>query len=329
MKYSTNILFLAIIFMSTLIVISSNNYINMWMGLEVNMMSFIPLMYKNKNTLSSESCMLYFLVQSFSSMMFLYSILLNPMMIKESSNSIMMTMTSIALAIKMGLPPFHYWFPQIMEKLNWNNCLILMTWQKIAPMFILSQMTSTWMIQIFMITSTTMGAIGGLNQTSIRKILAFSSINHMGWMIACMKYNQNMWMVYLMLYSTISYMIIKIMNYNSIYFINQMFMNSSTTEKVIISTLMMSLGGLPPFLGFLPKWMVIQSVMASEGLFIIMMMILMSLITLFYYLRMMSSMLMINSSINKWMLVKKNNKNMNIIFLLNMLLPSILIINMF
>nr|UYC28865.1 NADH dehydrogenase subunit 2 [Cardiastethus sp.] len=327
MKFSTNMLFMLIMILSTILVVNSSSGISMWMGLEINMMSFIPLLYKSKTSNTSESCMMYFLIQSFSSMIFLFSILINSMMLFKIQESIML-LTLISISIKMGMAPFHFWFPEIMNKMSWNNCIMLMTWQKIAPLYIMSQLSNMEIINFLILASVITGAIGGLNQTSLRKILSFSSINHLGWMVSCLKFNNNMWLLYLILYSTIVIIFIHILKKKSAIYLNQVFKNASVTEKITMSFSMMSLGGLPPFLGFMPKWIVIQSMMYFNNILMMTIMVMMSLITLFYYMRMISSMLMINSSINKWM-INKTNINLLIMNFINIILPMALILNMF
>nr|YP_011010420.1 NADH dehydrogenase subunit 2 [Metrocoris tenuicornis]WPW47035.1 NADH dehydrogenase subunit 2 [Metrocoris tenuicornis] len=331
-KISTKMLMTITLIMSTIMVISSENWFSMWMGLEINMMSFIPMMEKNNNYLSSESKMMYFLMQSMSSIMFIFMVIMNPLiMIKEkNTDNMIMNIITMSMMMKMGAAPIHMWFVNIMNKMNWNNCLIMMTWQKIAPMFILSNtIQNSKVITICSMLNAIIGAIGGINQTSIKKMMAFSSINHMGWMIMCMKFDNEMWMKYLMIYSIMMIMFINMMSKKSINYMNQMNLNlKTTTEKINMLIMMLSLGGLPPFIGFMPKWLVIQSMISTNSLFTTMILMMSSMITLFYYMRMITPIIMSNNMMNKW-----NNKNMNPkmnymhMFIINMMLPITMIMN--
>nr|UPL66024.1 NADH dehydrogenase subunit 2 [Calacanthia angulosa] len=331
-KNSSKMLFMIMLLISTLIVISSNNWLSMWMGLEINLMAFIPILFKNKNNFSSESCMMYFLVQTMGSIVLLMSILLCPMIMMSPImiNDTMIAMMTISLMIKMGISPFHMWVPEIMEKMSWNNCLLMTTWQKIAPMTILSNIISiNSLIMIPIILSTVMGAIGGLNQTSMRKIMAYSSISHSGWMIACMNYEHKMWMIYILIYSIMNIMIMNFFYKNSIYYINQtQIFTSNIFNKMNYTIMMMSLGGLPPFMGFLMKWMVIQTMMMSNLYMPIIIMMMSSLITLFYYLRMMTTMIMMNMDMNKWIMNEGNKSNI-IMLMMNLSLPMVTIFSFF
>nr|UPL65195.1 NADH dehydrogenase subunit 2 [Valleriola javanica] len=325
-KNTSKTLFLFMLMLSTMLVMSSNNWLSMWMGLEMNMMAFIPMIMKSKNNFSSESSMMYFLIQSMGSMILLLTvstnslIMMSPVMMNESA----MTLMTISLLIKMGIAPFHMWMPEIMEKMNWNSCLLLMTWQKLAPMFIMTNIIkeNQW-ITINMMMSTVMGAIGGMNQTSLRKILAYSSISHSSWMLACMKFESYTWIMYFMVYSTITAMLTMTFNKKSMFYINQMNnMTNTTSEKMLMMTTMLSMGGMPPFMGFIPKWLAIQSMINANMIMTMTVMILSNMITLFYYLRMITPMMLMSSITNKW--TQKKSSPMTSMMMLNLTLPTVL-----
>nr|UJG45345.1 NADH dehydrogenase subunit 2 [Aquarius najas] len=332
-KISTKMMALFTLILSTIMIMSSENWFSMWMGLEINMLSFIPLMEKSKNYKSSESKMMYFLIQSLSSIMFLFMIITTPMMmineiIMNKMNIIILTMS---MMMKLGVAPLHMWFINIMNKISWNNCLILMTWQKMGPMLILSNIQNNNMvINMCAIMSAMIGAIGGINQTSMKKIMAFSSVNHLGWMILCLNYDNEMWIKYLMIYSIMIIMLTTTFNKNSINFINQMnMMTKNNTEKINIMIMFLSLGGLPPFIGFLPKWIVIQSSIYEGSMTTIMILMFTSMVTLFYYMRMMSPIIMNFNMMNKWNNKNNNLKNFNMFkMMINLSLPLTMMMNM-
>nr|YP_009538305.1 NADH dehydrogenase subunit 2 [Cacoplistes rogenhoferi]AXY63898.1 NADH dehydrogenase subunit 2 [Cacoplistes rogenhoferi] len=310
----SKLMFMLILMMGTIVTISSNSWPAMWMGLEINMMAFIPLMMLEDNHLpSAESSMKYFIIQSMASSMFLMFIILMYMKMQYIMNdmtSVIQIMMMITLFIKMGAAPFHMWFPNTMEGLSWTNCILLMTWQKIAPMIILSMIQYNNMCMYFSImSSVVIGSISGLNQTSTRKIMAYSSINHIGWMLLTLLISNMLWMIYFLIYSIISSsMMIMFKNLSNFHF-NQMFLTTkiNMSSKLLMMLNFMSLGGLPPMLGFIPKWLVIQ--MSSNQLLIIFM-IWISLITLFYYIRLTMSTFMLNNSNLKWNIKTMNNTYM-------------------
>nr|AFY16897.1 NADH dehydrogenase subunit 2 [Dicranocephalus femoralis] len=327
---SSKILFLTILFLSTMITMSSNNWTGMWMGLEMNLMAFIPFISKNKEKSSSQAMMIYFLTQSIGSMILLFSILMSSLsIIKPFINDMMLSLMMISLFIKLGAAPFHFWLPEMLSNLKWMEASMLMTWQKLAPLTILSNLNNHSIFYISIILSTMVGSIGGLNQTSLRKILAYSSINHLSWMMMFISTSAN-WYKYLTIYSMLIIMLCYFLNWNNIYFINQMNSSSfSLTEKYFYMIMMLSIGGLPPFLGFLPKWMVIQNMIQSNTMFIMIIMMLFSLITLFYYLRMMSALILNYSTINKWNFKYPNNALISLILYINLMLPMFSTFNFF
>nr|YP_009643519.1 NADH dehydrogenase subunit 2 [Antilochus coquebertii]APO08962.1 NADH dehydrogenase subunit 2 [Antilochus coquebertii] len=320
---ATKMIFALMLMTSTLITLNSSSWLGMWMGMEMNLMSFIPLMKSQKNKKSSESMMMYFLTQSISSIILLFTILASYFITYNIMENIMQLILTISLMIKMASAPFHMWLPETMANLSWKNCAILMTWQKIAPLAILSNNLNN-NIMIFIFLSAMTGAMGGMNQTSFRKIMAYSSINHLSWMMMLMVMNLK-WYIYMMFYSIIIIMILIVVEKKNILSINQMMaLKMSSAEKIMITSLMMSMGGLPPFIGFVPKWMVIQSMMSSSMWLIMTFMVLMSLITLFYYLRMMYPLIMSYNDKIKWMKKRTNSTLLIIMMPINLLTPMMM-----
>nr|QDI93323.1 NADH dehydrogenase subunit 2 [Roburocoris exiguus] len=329
MKTSSKMLFFSMMIISTMMVLNSESWMGVWTSLEMNLMSFIPLISSKKNSFSSQSTMMYFLTQSMASMLFIMFILTSKYMFIFMNSDTSKMLIFMSMMIKMGMPPFHMWFPEMMNKMKWNLCLILMTWQKIAPLYIISLIISLNKMLISVICmSALIGAIGGINQTSTRKMLAYSSINHMAWMISCAATFKKAWVMYLAIYSLMMMMTLLMMNEYNIMFINQMStFSTKNMDKIIIVLLMLSIGGLPPFLGFLPKWITIQYMISSNEFMLLIIMMMSSLITLSYYLRMSMTMNLIMSHSQKWMYLFKMNKKMSTyLFCLNMTLPMIILL---
>nr|AMA06624.1 NADH dehydrogenase subunit 2 [Cryptolaemus montrouzieri] len=301
-------IFLNNLILGTLISISSYSWFSMWMGLELNLLSFIPLIIK-KNNFSSEASLKYFIVQSISSIFILFSIILTNMnfeyfMIEYPMNLIF----NSALLTKMGAAPFHFWFSEIMEGLNWINALILLTWQKLAPMILL--MYNFYLNLYFMFIIIMCIVISGIkswNQTSMKKILTFSSINHMGWMISMFYSNQSMWLYYFMFYFFMNFCLILLLNKFSIQNFNDMFkmMNYNKIFKLFFFINFFSLSGLPPFLGFLPKWMVLMNLMQNNLYILTFIMIFGTLLMMFTYIRITFQSLTMKSMENNFL--NKNN----------------------
>nr|YP_010574637.1 NADH dehydrogenase subunit 2 [Leucorrhinia albifrons]UZI00208.1 NADH dehydrogenase subunit 2 [Leucorrhinia albifrons] len=300
MNNPSNFIFLLTLISGTVISMSSSSWLGMWMGLEMNLLSFIPLINKNKTPYETESSMKYFLIQAMASILFLIAILINEMSNFFMENSVSYLISS-ALLMKMGAAPFHFWFPGVMEGIDWMNCFILMTWQKIAPFILISYKMMNDLIIMVIFMSTLIGSIGGLNQNSIRKIMAYSSISHLGWMLSAMMISNNTWVMYFIVYSMMNTAVIYLFHSTYMFHLSQMyFTKSNPLIKFSMMISMLSLGGLPPFLGFLPKWMVIQN-LADQKLFLMLLfMVMTTLMTLYFYTRVMFSSFMFMNQEIKW-----------------------------
>nr|YP_010417882.1 NADH dehydrogenase subunit 2 [Salamis cacta]USF18041.1 NADH dehydrogenase subunit 2 [Salamis cacta] len=312
MVNSNKMFFLFILFFSTLVSISSNSWLGCWIGLEINLLSFIPLMSNPNNLLNSEASLKYFLTQSIASINFLFSILLNLLLLKNFiNNNIISILINSSLLMKMGSIPFHFWFPNIMEGLSWFNCFILMTWQKISPMILLSYYMNLKFLFLVMIFNVLIGTISSFNQTSLRKLMAFSSINNLGWMLSALSISENLWMTYFLLYSLFIFIMCFLFYIINIFYVNQMFnLNLNFSIKISILINFLSLGGLPPFLGFFPKWMIINYLLINNLFIISFIFTMSSLIMLFIYIRIIYSSFMFYSIKLKWYKIFIKNNTM-------------------
>nr|YP_010490422.1 NADH dehydrogenase subunit 2 [Poecilasma litum]UWM12908.1 NADH dehydrogenase subunit 2 [Poecilasma litum] len=315
--YFSPIFYIFFLLSSTLLVISSSSFFSLWLGLEINLMSFIPIMnMSSESKKTSEACIKYFLIQSVASSLILFSamwfLLYSSTMIWEN----LIMIFNIALSAKMGLAPFHFWFPEIMEGLSWVNTFILMTWQKISPMVVLSLVFNYNFMIFFAMASAVIGAISGLNQTSMRKILAFSSISHMGWIISLMLLNSSIWMNYLILYILVSFISCLSFWFFGLNFISQIYFQKNNSTKLLVFLNLLSTGGMPPLMGFLPKMMAFEIISINFPMLIILLSS--SLITLFFYTRMCVSAFTISQQniMQQKFSIDKKNFFVNSIFIL-------------
>nr|WHM51823.1 NADH dehydrogenase subunit 2 [Cryptotermes bracketti] len=288
-----------------LISISSNSWLGAWMGLEINLMSFIPLMSSQENIFTTEASLKYFIIQALASSVLLFLVATEALISQApllAGSDIYEYAIMSPLLLKMGAAPMHWWFPSVMEGLSWENCLLMMTVQSAAPMILASHLMKVGpLVLTIVMLSVVVGSVGGMNQTSLRKILTYSSINHTGWMLMSLMGGSNLWVMYFTVYSLLTLTMTTITKSYNISFINQtMSMKGKTTIKIALFTTLLSLGGLPPFIGFLPKWTVIQAMVSNNMSAIMTMMVMMSLVTLYYYLRMCYSSFVTLHDETKW-----------------------------
>nr|YP_009995259.1 NADH dehydrogenase subunit 2 [Ochthebius remotus]QNP09649.1 NADH dehydrogenase subunit 2 [Ochthebius remotus] len=335
MFYMYKLLFLSTLCIGSLISISSYTWMGMWLGLEINLLSIIPLMVNSKNLLNNESTIKYFITQAMASTILLFSVILMSSKIMDSWENNLNMIFNTSLLTKMGTAPFHFWFPEVMEGLNWFNCLLLLTWQKLTPMVLLLYNNNMMIFfSIIIMISMLISGIMGLNQISLRKILAYSSINHMAWMISSFFFMENIWIIYFMIYFITSINIILIFKYLNVFYMKQLFLslNQNKILKIFFIMNFLSLGGLPPFLGFLPKWLTINILTQNNLLFLTLLMLMMTLLTLYFYMRItFSSLMIIMSETNFYKMI--HMKQFNILLFnfltLNSLIISTLIFNFY
>nr|YP_009092020.1 NADH dehydrogenase subunit 2 [Mus cervicolor]AHZ60889.1 NADH dehydrogenase subunit 2 [Mus cervicolor] len=287
------------IFLGPMITMSSTNLLLMWVGLEFSLLAIVPLLINKKNPRSTEAATKYFVTQATASMIILLAIILNykqlgTWMFQQQTNNIILNMTLMALSMKLGLAPFHFWLPEVTQGIPLHMGLILLTWQKIAPLSILIQiyhLLDTTIILLLAISSIFLGAWGGLNQTQMRKIMAYSSIAHMGWMLAILPYNPSLTLLNLAIYILLTTPMFMALMLNNSMTINSISLLWNKTPAVLTMTslILLSLGGLPPLTGFLPKWITITELMKNNCLIMATLMAMMALLNLFFYTRLIYS----------------------------------------
>nr|WPS93599.1 NADH dehydrogenase subunit 2 [Aviostivalius klossi bispiniformis] len=328
MKNWLEMFFYNCLIFSVLICLSSNSWLSMWIGLEMNLLSIIPLMNNNSNSLSNEATLKYFLIQALASLLFLFFICVNFLKLNYFSiifyNNLFLILMNSTLLMKLGAAPFHFWFPPVMNKMPWKINLILLTWQKINPMICISFCLMNKFIIFISIISIIMGSLGGMSSVSLKKILAFSSISHLGWMLNCMVLSENMFWFYFFFYLMINFSLIKLLTKMKINYLNQLSSNYISIKiKLMFSMLMLSMGGLPPFLGFIPKWLIINNMISLNMFWIILLMIMFTLMTLYFYLRMSFSLLIMNNINMYWIISFNNNFNNFWLYFSSMFIPLI------
>lgn len=237
----------------------------------------------------SEAILKYFLVQALASTILIVSILTGLNIVKILAPLITEVITSVALAIKAGVPPFHFWFPEVSNKLNWTQCFIIFTWQKVAPLILLS-ITSFSLVSFLILMAVVIGALGGLNQIYIKILLAYSRISHRGWLIIASVSAIKLWTGYFIVYSFLSICIIFSLRGTHLTKISQLSeINFDIILKYRFALNLLSLGGLPPLLGFLAKLSVLAFILKLKLSALALIFIMCSLSSLYYYLRLIYS----------------------------------------
>nr|YP_009132609.1 NADH dehydrogenase subunit 2 [Abbottina obtusirostris]AKA63251.1 NADH dehydrogenase subunit 2 [Abbottina obtusirostris] len=286
--------------LGTTLTFASSHWLLAWMGLEINTLAIVPLMAQHHHPRAVEATTKYFLTQATAAAMILFASTTNAWITGEwdmnnMSSPIANTMVITALALKIGLAPMHFWMPEVLQGLDLLTGLILSTWQKLAPLALIiqtSQIIDPLLLTSLGLMSTLAGGWGGLNQTQLRKILAYSSIAHMGWMIIVLQYAPQLTLLALGTYifmTSAAFLTLKTSSATKINTLAMTWSNSpilTTTAALVL----LSLGGLPPLTGFMPKWLILQE-LTKQGLpATATIMALAALLSLYFYLRLCYSM---------------------------------------
>nr|ABW06632.1 NADH dehydrogenase subunit 2 [Anolis carolinensis] len=279
----------------TIITMTSHHWLMAWVGLELNTLAIIPIISTMHHPRSTEAATKYFLTQAAASALILFSSMTNAWNtgswdITQPLTSPSYILLTMALAMKLGLAPLHFWLPEVIQGSTMTTAFIITTWQKIAPMsliFLTMNNLSTSVFLLMGLLSSLVGGWGGLNQTQTRKIMAYSSIAHLGWMATISSIMTNILIMNLLIYlimTTSVFLSLIISKSKTIQDTTSTWTLSPTlTISMLLSLL--SLGGLPPLTGFIPKWLIMEELILQNFNLLISMMAASSLLSLFFYLR--------------------------------------------
>nr|YP_010925002.1 NADH dehydrogenase subunit 2 [Trimma macrophthalmum]WKD79681.1 NADH dehydrogenase subunit 2 [Trimma macrophthalmum] len=276
------------------ITFASSHWLLAWMGLEINTLAIIPLMTQAHHPRAVEAATKYFLVQATAAATMLFASITNAWLTGQwniylMTHPVPTTMILLALSLKIGLAPMHIWLPEVLQGLSLTTGLILSTWQKLAPLALLMQIpfNNQSILTILALASTLIGGWGGLNQTQLRKILAYSSIAHLGWMIMIVQFMPELTLITLILYLVMTSAAFLTLNSCNSTTINSLATSWSNFPilTAVFPSILLSLGGLPPLTGFLPKWLILQELTKQTLPITATFMALTALLSLYFYLR--------------------------------------------
>nr|ACF75255.1 NADH dehydrogenase subunit 2 [Chlorornis riefferii] len=295
MSPQASLIFIISLILGTTITISSHHWIMAWAGLEINTLAILPLISKSHHPRAIEAATKYFLTQAAASALVLFSSMTNAWQtgqwdITQLTHPTSCLILTSAIAMKLGLVPFHFWFPEVLQGSPLTTGLLLSTMMKLPPIALLymtSPSLNPTLLTTLAILSVALGGWMGLNQTQIRKSLAFSSISHLGWMTIIVAYSPKLTLLNFYLYAMMTTAVFLTLNTTKVLNLSTLMTTWTKTPSLnaMLLLTLLSLAGLPPLTGFLPKWLIIQELTKQDMTPAATLISLLSLLSLFFYLR--------------------------------------------
>ncbi len=304
-----------------MIMISSNDLMVFYMGLELQSLALYVLASFNRdNLLSTESGLKYFVLSALSSGLLLYGCSLT-YGFSESTNFDLILINSnelnygttfgivfilVGLAFKISAVPFHMWAPDVYQGSPTSVTLFFAILPKIAALSVFikflytpfANMNDQWQTIIVFISVASMifGAVAAIGQKNLKRLIAYSSISHMGYALAGLSTVSNEG-----IQSSISYIsIYLVMNLgffsclfmlkrNDTYYENIDDLSGLSKKHPVLSfsllVVLFSLAGIPPLAGFFAKFYIFMAVIERSMYFLAIVGLLATVVAAFYYLR--------------------------------------------
>ena len=311
----------------TMIMISANSLLMLYLGIELLSLSLYALIgFNKKSSLSSEAAIKYYVLGAMSSGILLFGISLiygftgsitydgiASQLININMNSVDyiaiifgLIFITASLCFKFGAAPFHMWVPDIYQGSLISTTILLSTLPKIAvfivflklyfiPFIILKEVWSDILIFVGML-SIVIGSLFALTQENIKRLLAYSAISNIGFIIVSLGLI-SIDGIHASLYYTVVYSLTALASFGIITHITS---NSDGIEKItdlaglskthpyfafLILITMLSSAGIPPLIGFHAKLMVIKALIDSSYIILSVIVVIMTVVSAYYYLK--------------------------------------------
>lgn len=289
-------LFFLTLLLGIFIAISASNWFIVWIGLELNLYSFVPLLILSKSNQEKEASIKYFITQALASALLLFSSLIITFSVSGKLSII------VALFIKLGLAPFHFWLPSVINSISWSMCWILTTLQKIAPMVILifSSYLSFLTVAVAIVRGL-IGGLGGLAQTQLRAIFAYSSISHIAWILSASILSSTLSVFYFLSYILIVSSIIVVLILTGVKSLKvSLKLNKNVPIQIILVLSILRLRGMPPLFGFFPKVLVILAIVKTKIFLLCAILLIRSSINLYFYRKILMGFFFMSPVLYQW-----------------------------
>lgn len=293
-----------IVALSSLLLVSSINWFSIYLAIELQTLTlFILVALKRDSAYNTEASLKFFVLGAVSSGLFLFGCVLlygatgSTSVQGINSNLIVdlgKILVTVSLLFKLSAVPFHMWAPDVYEGSPTIIVALLTTVPKIGVFSILVQVGPvTNVVLICAVLSIVYGAIGALNQTKVKRLLAYSGIGHMGFILFGVAIGSfesiQAGLIYMVIYvimSICSFSILLSLNLTKDFIIEvKELSRKNPVVGLTLAFTFLSTAGIPPLAGFLSKWLVLLSGVSSGYYVISLIVVISSVIAGVYYVR--------------------------------------------
>jgi NADH-quinone oxidoreductase subunit N len=307
-----------------MVMISAASLLTLYLGLELLSLSLYTLVALQRDSArASEAAMKYFILGALASGLLLYGMSLlygatgslelaaiAQALHGQSGNTMLLTFALVfivaGIGFKLGVAPFHMWVPDVYQGAPTAVTLFLASAPKLAAFAIvmrllvlgLPSLMVDWqmMLAVMAVASLAIGNLAAIMQTNIKRMLAYSTISHMGFLLLGVLSASIAGFAAGMFY-VISYVIMTLAGFGLIIHLSKKDHEADTLDAfrglnqnhpwlaALMAIVMLSMAGLPPFLGFYAKFFVLQALVGGGWITLAVVAVMFSLIGAYYYLR--------------------------------------------
>jgi NADH-quinone oxidoreductase subunit N len=307
-----------------MLLISANNLVMVYLGLElISLSSYALVAFDRESPRASEAAMKYFVLGSMASGMLLYGMSMiygatGTMDLQAIAESIQrsgaddtllvfgMVFVIVGLAFKLGVVPFHMWIPDVYEGAPAATTLFISSVPKMAAFAMAIRLLQTglgdlqgdWsqMLAILAVLSIVLGNLAAIAQSNIKRMLAYSTISHMGFVLLGLlpgtPQGFGAGMFYVIVYSLMSaaafgmVIVLSARGVEAEHLDDFKGLNQRNSwYAAIMAMVMFSMAGVPVFVGFFAKWLVIKAALDAGLVWLAIVAVVFSVVGAFYYLR--------------------------------------------
>lgn len=283
-----------------ILMLVSQNWFMLWLRLELNTFTFASLLSFMKK-IKKEYIILFFVSQVVSSLFFVTSVLVRENKIQLSIR--LRVLLFLRIIFKIRAVPFHHWGVTARRFMPPLLLMVFLRAQKILPFYFIKSFFHHTFRALFLafILSILWGASQNLKQNKIKLIIIFSRVRHLGWLLIS-RNNITTWELYFSYYSLVLFLLAPFCN-TSHQLIKQ------KKPRFFWVLLLITLGGLPPLMGFFPKIFIFTLSLEKRIAFTVRTIVILSIIDLFIYSRLSFFRLLKQKITVKWhLLIKWNQK---------------------